>query len=395
MYRFCLFSKSSHICYGSAQKRTSRRQKTRASSIRRMRAGAQEMNQQVVENESNLGAFSVIIWRFFCHFCEKSEKIYKKILKNLRISEKSTNFAHSLENRLLPTHNIVMILFTEKLFLTDEQEGFRICRETRTSATATMTVLYCEAGFIDVYFQGKMLRINPGELFVRVPDFQNPLGPYKMSDDFKFKQISIAAEIYEEVMYNHMRIEPNWYIKQEYVREHPIFPLNEVSKDFFFTYFHLLELQLQDRLTNYRIQILKAISHGATLEMLNYLDKLAVIPTGESNRTSVNQSDYIFRAFTRLLQQHPHEREVQWYAQQLDITPKYLSEICKERSTKSAGEWIAEVTVSELKHYLQDTAMPIHDIAIAMDFPNASFFCQYTKKHTGMTPNQFRKQKDR
>jgi YesN/AraC family two-component response regulator len=28
-----------------------------------------------------------------------------------------------------------------------------------------------------------------------------------------------------------------------------------------------------------------------------------------------------------------------------------------------------------------------------MEFPNASFFCQYTKKHTGLTPNKFRKER--
>jgi YesN/AraC family two-component response regulator len=128
--------------------------------------------------------------------------------------------------------------------------------------------------------------------------------------------------------------------------------------------------------------------------MLNYMDKLAAMKGVEiENRTSVNQSDYTFREFTRLLQQFPHEREVQWYAKHLGITPKYLSEICKERSGKSAGEWIADITVSELKHYLRNTTMPIREIARVMEFPNASFFCQYTKKHTGLTPNHYRKEK--
>ena len=84
---------------------------------------------------------------------------------------------------------------------------------------------------------------------------------------------------------------------------------------------------------------------------------------------------------------------MQWYAEKLKITPKYLSEICKARSGKSASEWIAEVTVAELRHLLRDTTMPIHEIARVMEFPNASFFCQYTKKHTGLTPNHFRKEK--
>ena len=287
-----------------------------------------------------------------------------------------------------------MTLFTDYIFLTDEQEGFRECREKRTTSTKTMTILLCEGGYIDVYFHGQMMRINPGALFVRIPDYVYELGPYQMSPDFRFKQVTIDSAVFEQIMYEHIRVEPNWYAKQEYIKEHPLYPLSETSKDFFYTYYHLLLLQLRDRQTQYRTQILKLLARGAAMEMLNYMDKLSILSVDAIDRLSINQSDYTFREFTRLLQQYPHAREVQWYAKQLKITPKYLSEICKERSGKSAGEWIAEITVSEIKHYLRNTTMPIHEVASVMEFPNASFFCQYTKKHTGMTPNHFRKAKD-
>ena len=286
-----------------------------------------------------------------------------------------------------------MILFNDSLFVTDEQEGFRICRETRTTSIATMTVILCTAGYIDVFFHGAMLRINPGDLFVRIPDFSQPLGPYKMSPDFAFKQVTIDAAIYEQLMYDHMRVEPNWWSKQEYVKKNPIFHLNQSSVEFFDVYFHLITLQLRDSQSDYRRQIMMLIARGATMEMLNYMDKLAISTDEPTSRVSVNHSDYLFREFVSLLQMHPHQREVQWYAKQMNISPKYLSEVCKDRSDKSAGEWIADITVSELKHYLQNTTLPIHDIARVMEFPNASFFCQYTKKHLGMTPNHYRKLK--
>ena len=292
-------------------------------------------------------------------------------------------------NKIL-TH---MTLNTEVIFLTNEIEGFKQCREKTTSANS-MTVLYCSRGYIDVYYHEQMLRISAGEMYVRIPDFCQQLGPYSMSPDFEFSQVTIDANVYERVMFDHMRIEPNWYSKQEYVKDHPIFKLSEPSKDFFFTYFHLISLQMLDKQTEYRKHILMFIARGATMEMLNYLDKLAVVPTDPAvPRRMVNTSDYTFHEFTRLLQQYPHKREVQWYASQLNITPKYLSEICKERSGKAAGEWISDITISEIKHYLHDTTLSIRDIAELLEFPNASFFCQYTKKHTGLTPNHFRKEK--
>ncbi|MBQ1859359.1 MAG: AraC family transcriptional regulator [Paludibacteraceae bacterium] len=286
-----------------------------------------------------------------------------------------------------------MTLSTDSIFLTTDKEGFRVCRETRTTSVATMTVLYCCNGYIDVFYHGEMIRINKGYLFIRVPDFTHELGPYEMSPDFEFKQVTVDADIYEKLMYDHMRVEPNWWAKQEYVKENPLFELNEPSREFFDIYFDLLTMQLRDKMTAYRKQILMLIARAATMEMLNYMDKLALVDDKVVTRNSVNQSDYTFREFTRLLQQYPHQREVQWYAQKLGITPKYLSEICKERSDKSAGEWIADITVAEIKHYLRNTTHPIREIARIMEFPNASFFCQYTKKHTGLTPNHYRKEK--
>lgn len=287
-----------------------------------------------------------------------------------------------------------MTLFNDSVFITNDKEGFRLCRETRTlSSTSTMTALYCKDGFIDVYYHGEMIRIKKGDLFVRIPDFSHELGPYEMSPDFAFMQFTADAAIFNQIMYDHMRVEPNWYAKQEYLKSNPIFPLDEKSVDFFESYFHMFILQLEGKPSAYRNQIMMLIARAATMEMLNYMDKLAVVEMASDMRMSVNQSDYTFHAFTRLLQEYPHKREVQWYAKQLGITPKYLSEICKDLSDKSAGEWIADVTVSELKHYLRNTTLPIREIARMMEFPNASFFCQYTKKHTGITPNQFRKQK--
>ena len=284
-----------------------------------------------------------------------------------------------------------MTLSNPYVFLTSDIEGFRECRETRSEKG--MTVILCTSGHIDVYLRGRMVRIGKDDLFVRIPSYDTKLGPYEYSDDYAFKQVTIDAHIIEQIMYDHLRIEPNWYAKQEYIKDNPIFPLQESSKDVFNTYFHLLELQMSNTQTDYRMQIMKTLAKAAIMEMLNYIDRLAVLKPTDLNRLSVNQSDYTFYEFMRMLQQYPHEREVQWYAAKLDITPKYLSEICKESSGKSASEWIADVTVAELKHMLRDTTLPIREIAKQMEFPNAIFFCQYTKKHTGLTPNHFRREK--
>ena len=283
-----------------------------------------------------------------------------------------------------------MTLSTDFIFLTTDIEGFKQCRDERFDTSTT--ALLCTKGYIEVSFKGQMLRIGKNDVFIRVPNATEK-GPFTHSEDFQFKQISIPIRLFEEIMYAQMRTEPHWWAKREYLKEHPIFHLSDKSVDFCNTYFHLLTLQLEDNMTPYRLQILKLIARGATMEMLNYLDKVVVFD-GDMDRRAVNSSDYTFHAFMKMLRENPHKREVQWFAEQLDITPKYLSEISKERSGKSASEWIADLTVTELKHYLRNTTIPIHQVAELMEFPNASFFCQYTKKHTGLTPNHYRKKRE-
>lgn len=283
-----------------------------------------------------------------------------------------------------------MTLYTDFIFLTDEIEGFKLCRDTRFETS--VSVILCTKGYIEVGYRGEMIRIAKDDIFIRVPRATEK-GPFNHSEDFEFKQISIPIQLFESLMFDLIRVEPLWWQKLEYLKENPIFHLPQKSIDACLIYFDLLKLQLVDKQTDYRKQILKLVARGATMELLNYMDKTLVLGDEEVRRLSTNASDYTFEAFMQLLREHPHEREVQWYAEELKITPKYLSEICKDRSGKSASQWIAEITISEIKHLLRNTTMPIHQVASVMEFPNASFFCQYTKKHTGLTPNHFRKQK--
>ena len=283
-----------------------------------------------------------------------------------------------------------MTLYTDILFLTDDLDGFKLCRDTRFESS--VSVILCTKGHIEVGYRGEMIRIAKDDFFIRVPRATEK-GPFECSDDFAFKQVNIPIQLFEGLMYDLIRVEPMWWQKLEYLKENPIFHLQQKAIDVCLLYFDMLRVQMVDEQTDYRKQILKLIARGATMELLNYMDETLVLGDDEVHRYSSNTSDYTFEAFMTMLRENPHQREVQWFAEQLKITPKYLSEICKDRSGKSASQWIADITISEIKHMLRNTTLPIHKVAEVMEFPNASFFCQYTKKHTGLTPNHFRKQK--
>ena len=100
----------------------------------------------------------------------------------------------------------------------------------------------------------------------------------------------------------------------------------------------------------------------------------------------------LFNDFTALLQQHSkRERNVGFYAAQLNITPKYLSAVVKEVSGKTAARWIDESVILEAKTLLKYSGLSIQEIAYRLNFSTQSFFGKYFKQHTGFSPSRYKR----
>lgn len=96
--------------------------------------------------------------------------------------------------------------------------------------------------------------------------------------------------------------------------------------------------------------------------------------------------------FMRLLQiHHKIHRSIAFYAEQLCISPKYLSHIIKEATGRSATEWIAEFVVMEAKNMLRYSHKNIQQVAYELNFTTQSSFGKYFKHVTGMSPTEFQK----
>lgn len=102
--------------------------------------------------------------------------------------------------------------------------------------------------------------------------------------------------------------------------------------------------------------------------------------------------EVLFNEFMTLLQQYnKRERNVSFYARQLNITPKYLSSVVKEVSGKTAARWIDESVILEAKALLKYSGMSIQEIAYHLNFSTQSFFGKYFKQHTGTSPSRYKR----
>ncbi|MBQ9660340.1 MAG: AraC family transcriptional regulator [Bacteroidales bacterium] len=110
----------------------------------------------------------------------------------------------------------------------------------------------------------------------------------------------------------------------------------------------------------------------------------------EENTTRANQ---LFDRFMQLVTQyHGTERGMAFYADRMNLTPKYLSRVVKEASGRSGPEWIDAYVVLEAKNLLRYSSESIKEIVYKLNFPNSSVFNKFFRLHTGMSPSEYRRQ---
>lgn len=106
---------------------------------------------------------------------------------------------------------------------------------------------------------------------------------------------------------------------------------------------------------------------------------------------AIDKDNPILSQFKTLLAKHfIEERQVAFYADKMNLTPKYFSTIIKEVSGKTAGAWIQEMLLLESKVQLQNKNLSIAQIAYGLNFSDPSHFGKFFKKHVGVSPLEYR-----
>ncbi|MVT09072.1 helix-turn-helix domain-containing protein [Chitinophaga tropicalis] len=86
-------------------------------------------------------------------------------------------------------------------------------------------------------------------------------------------------------------------------------------------------------------------------------------------------------------------RTAQDFAESLAVHVNYLNRSVKEVTGKPISVHIAERIAAEAKALLQHTSWSVADIAYGLGFEYPSYFNNYFKRVSGVTPNSFRKSK--
>ena len=206
---------------------------------------------------------------------------------------------------------------------------------------------------------------------------------YEASPDLEGLCFMMSMAFYNEVIHNVSDVSALFL----FAHNHPIFPLSERDQKVFNDYFYVIKKKICEEGNRFRRDLVRTLMLAMFYDLSNL-----VYHFQQSSSHRQTRADVIFTQFIHMVEEHcKHERRVSWYAKQLSITPKYLSEMVKHVSKRTPNEWIDNYVTLELRIMLKNSTKNIKTIAKEMNFPNQSFLGKYFKEHVGMSPSDYRK----
>lgn len=248
------------------------------------------------------------------------------------------------------------------------------------NSSSETAFLFCEKGYGVVTVNFDRYRIRRGSF---IPVFSDAYFEINgLSADTRFRIIRLDDNLFDEVTFRLSVDFWNFWLtplvlhfSEEQITQLQAWFLN-AEWILSYTENDSGEFMIRNQLCN----LFSAIETGCKSYMENY--------TRKEKRTAHS----ILNRFWRLLAEYGKlEHEVRFYADKLNITTHYLAKITQKTMHHSPKECIDWQIVMELKQTLKNTELTISEIADMFGFESSSYLISYFRRHTGITPGNFRK----
>ena len=221
--------------------------------------------------------------------------------------------------------------------------------------------------------------IQPGSMFFLQP---GQMHHWNLSDDVEGFVIFYSQEMY------------NLYFGQKTIADYPFYSSVDNKPEMVFDaselkailpYFESLIIETQSN------QLLK---QDKTMNLLDIIHIEIARKYSETHLHEAHSYNVKIKNFEVLLEQNfKTEKAPFFYASRLNITLKHLNRICNEMLQKTTTEVITARIILEAKRMLMDKKFTVNEIATELGFDDYSYFTRLFKKHTGITPTDFRTSK--
>lgn len=241
-----------------------------------------------------------------------------------------------------------------------------------------VAVIICRKGYSKLKIGLNSFEIKKDMTLVILPEqiFQI----LEVSSDFDAGYILLKEDFFE--IRNDFKIALDleyYFFKQPYVQ------LPEKKSKEGNIIFNLIKENIKDKNNLFLNEIVQTYMRSLFYLVSNVLIK-------SNTKHTLSHKEEIFEKFISLIQQNFRKnRNIGWYAEQIHLTPKYLSTLIFEVSGKHASNWIQDYIILEAKALLNSSSLTIQQISNELGFSNQSHFGSYFKRFTGLSPSEYRK----
>jgi len=245
----------------------------------------------------------------------------------------------------------------------------------------TNLIALCMNGSIILTINGIQSQIDKDDILFCPPNVKIESCQY--TPDFECKILSLSDHIIQGLLRDKIGI---WH-RAVYINQSNIVHMSGTCREEFNFYYALLRSKINHPEKSSSREVVQTIVRALMLELCDVLQ--ASEGTGEVPR--ILQSKQLFNRFLNLLSNSEVKRQpAAYYAEQLSITPKYLTMLCQQYSDKTTSEWIIQYTLDDIRYYLEDLDYSIKEVSVRLGFANMSHFGAYVRKHLGMSPSEYR-----
>ena len=239
----------------------------------------------------------------------------------------------------------------------------------------------CRKGKATYSIDTREQTVLPGDLFFISE--RHIIDNFEASDDFDCLCIMLSTQFYHGFVQNVKNVSSLLLFSMN----NPVVSLTKQEIQTYENFFMVIREKIADENHHYRKELVQALLLAMFYDMSGVIYRIE-----QSSAKKQSRSDVIFARFIALLQENfRKERRVGWYASQLEITAKYLSEVVKNVSKRTPNEWIDSYVVLEIRVLLKNSPKSIKEITEELNFPNQSFLGKYFKEHVGVSPSEYRK----
>lgn len=204
-----------------------------------------------------------------------------------------------------------------------------------------------------------------------------------VSKDYKSKMILFTADYITRSGYNY---KSNDMLKSMSKNSSQVISHRELYESLKFLIDKLESLNNVERDDYYSNELTWHYFSLLAYEIDNHFKKTDTIIATTSREESLTT-----RFFTLLRENFMKQHDVQFYADQLFITRKYLSKVIKKTMLRSTRDIINQVLITEAKVLLKSPDASVSQISTLLNFSDHAVFSKFFKKHTGQSPSDYRK----